>query len=194
MAHIISIRFQSTNCYFIDCGDGLLAFDAGWPGTFRMYKDALKGEGYRISDIKWLIVSHFHMDHAGLAGMLQQKGIRLLLFENQVYAIDAMERLIESKGLEYTRIDRTACELIPIESSRNWLAARGIDGEIIQTNGHGADHLSLLLDSGEAFIGDLVPHESMAGIDDRASLENWAELKRKGARLIYPAHVDPYPW
>ena len=189
MPSIITIRYSSTNCYFIDTGDGLLAFDAGWPGTYRLYKDALKAEGYRVTELKWLLVSHFHLDHAGLAGLLQQKGVRLILFENQPYAIDAMEQLIGSKGMDYQRIDRSAIEVLSLSESRRWLASIGLQGEVIQTNGHGEDHISLVLDSGEAFIGDLIPDESMASPDDRNTLANWAELKRKGARRIYPAHA-----
>ena len=83
----------------------LLAFDAGWPDTYREYKDCLKAEGYQIKDIKWLIVSHFHMDHAGIAGMLADKAIEFYVFQNQIYAIEEMEKLILGKSMPYHPIN-----------------------------------------------------------------------------------------
>ena len=84
---VIRIRYKSTNCYFIDTGGGLLAFDAGWPNTYREYKDGLKEQGYSVKNIKWLIVSHFHIDHAGLAGTLADNGVAFIVFPNQLGAI-----------------------------------------------------------------------------------------------------------
>ena len=67
----------------------------------------------------------------------------------------------------------------------------GITGEIIHTNGHSEDSISLLLDSGEAFIGDLAP-EIMLPEDDQASKANWEVLKAEGVRKIYTAHAGEF--
>jgi glyoxylase-like metal-dependent hydrolase (beta-lactamase superfamily II) len=186
------IRYKSTNCYFIDTGRGLLAFDAGWPGTFSVYRDLVKKEGYGMGDIKWLIVSHFHMDHAGLAGMLINHGVQFLIFKNQFFAIEGMEALIQRKGMDYTPIDLNRTISLDLSESRKWLQTIGVLGEIIQTNGHGEDHVSLILDSGEAFIGDLNPLEYVAIQDDPLTRSNWSELRKKGAKSIFPAHVEPF--
>lgn len=188
---IITSRYKSTNYYFIDTDDGLLAFDAGWPGTYREYKDCLKKEGYRISDIKWLIVSHFHIDHAGLAGMLADKGIIFYVFENQLYGIEEMEMLIFKKNMPYQKLNMNTIFVTNITESRALLKSIKIAGEIIKTNGHGEQSISLLLDSGEAFIGDL-PIERMLGENDNLCIENWKELKTKGAMKIYPSHALEY--
>jgi glyoxylase-like metal-dependent hydrolase (beta-lactamase superfamily II) len=175
----------------IDTGKGLLAFDAGWPDTYRDYKDFLKSYGYKITDIKWLIVSHFHIDHAGLAGLMVEKGVQFFVFKNQLYAIDEMESLIAKKGMPYYKINLSKILIIEITESRSLLKSVGISGQIIQTNGHGEQSITLLLDSGEAFIGDLPP-DTMIGEDDNASIANWQILKSKGARIIKPAHAAEY--
>jgi endoribonuclease LACTB2 len=187
----ITIRYKSTNYYLIDTGSGLLAFDAGWPDTYINYKDCLKLQGFRMSDIKWLIVSHFHIDHAGLAGMFVGKGIQFFVFKNQLYGIEEMESLIAKKNMAYQKINLDSVLIMEIAESRNLLKSLGIQGEIIQTNGHGEQSISLLLDSGEAFIGDLPP-ESMVGDDDHSAKSNWQLIKRKGARIIKPAHASEY--
>jgi glyoxylase-like metal-dependent hydrolase (beta-lactamase superfamily II) len=188
---VIRIRYQSTNCYFIDTGRGLLAFDAGWPNTYREYKDCLKEQGYLVKNIKWLIVSHFHIDHAGLAGILSEHGVTFVVFRNQVDAIQEMESLIERKKMTYHKLDLSQVHIMEIGDSRKWLESIGIRGEVLHTNGHGEQSISLILDDGDAFIGDLAP-ENMIGDDDWKSKNSWDLLKSKGARQIRPAHANEY--
>ena len=191
LVKILTIRYKSTNYYLIDTGNGLLAFDAGWPDTYREYKELLKAHKYKISDIKWLIVSHFHIDHAGLAGLLADKEVQFFVFKNQLYGIEEMETLIAKKGMPYHKLDLRKISVADISESRSILMSMGISGEVVQTNGHGEQSITLLLDSGEAFIGDLPP-ENMIGADDNASIINWQILKSMGARIIKPAHADEY--
>jgi len=186
---IIKTRYKSTNCYFIDTGNGLLAFDAGWPNTYREYKDRLREQGYSVKNIKWLIVSHFHIDHAGLAGVLVENGVSFFVFPNQLAAISEMEALIERKNMAYRPIDQSKIHILEFAASRDWLAGIGLHGEVLHTNGHGEQSISLLLDTGDAFVGDLTP-ESMIGEDDWRSRSNWALLRSKGAKQIWHAHAD----
>jgi len=176
---IIKVRYQSTNCYFIPADGGLLAFDAGWPGTYRAYKDELRAQGWSVKDIRWLMVSHFHPDHAGLAGVLLENGLEFVVFHEQLGAIAEMESLIARKAMPYHAINLAKISLIKITASREWLARIGIRGEVLQ------------LDSGEAFVGDLVP-ESMLVEDDLISKASWVLLRQKGARIVYPAHAEAF--
>ena len=188
---ILKIRVKSANCYFIDTGNGLLAFDAAWPETYTGYKDALKEQGRSVKQIKWLIVSHFHIDHAGLAGTLLDNGVTFVVFPNQLGAIDEMEALIARQGTPYHPIDQSKLTVMEIADSRPWLASIGIAGEVLHTPGHGEQCISLLLDSGEAFIGDLVP-DPLVAEEDVKSKESWALLRSKGAKHIFPAHAPQF--
>jgi endoribonuclease LACTB2 len=188
---IIKTRYHSTNCYFINTGKGLLAFDAGWPDTYPEYRDTLKAEGYKIKDIRWLIVSHFHMDHAGLAGMIQDMGVELFIFPNQVDAINEMELLLERKKMAYHKVNKDKVIVLEFTDCRNWLKSIGIEGEILHTDGHADQCITLLLDNGEAFIGDLVP-EFLADPNDLKTRNNWKLLRSRGAKMIYPAHVEEF--
>jgi glyoxylase-like metal-dependent hydrolase (beta-lactamase superfamily II) len=188
---IVTVRYKSTNCYFVEAGDGLLAFDAGWPGTYTDYKDGLKAQGYSVKNVKWLIVSHFHLDHAGLAGTLLDNGAAFVVFPNQLGAIDAMEALIEREAMPYRKIDQSKLKIMEIAASRAWLASIGIAGEVLHTPGHGEQCISLLLDGGEAFIGDLAPENAIAE-EDVKSKEGWELLKKKGAKVILPAHAGKF--
>jgi len=190
--NIIKIRHKSTYCYCINSNSGLLAFDALWPDSYKAYKDGLREYGQNVKNIRWLIVSHFHIDHAGLAGILGRNGVQFIVFTNQLAAISDMEKLIERKEIPYQRIDQSKIILKEVTQSRQWLREIGVMGEILHTNGHSEDSISLILDTGEAFFGDLVPAEGMIGEDDWKSKNSWKLLKDKGVRYIKPAHAEEY--
>ncbi len=78
----------------------------------------------------------------------------------------------------------------------------GIRGKVIPTPGHSPGSVSILLDSGEAFVGDLAmnkfPLRLTAGLpifaEDVSGLKaSWKRLLDQGAKTIYPAHGDPFP-
>ena len=64
----------------------------------------MKGTGFRFEQIRWAMVSHFHLDHAGLIRDFQDAGIQCLLFENQGGGIESMERIIRRSYKEYRTI------------------------------------------------------------------------------------------
>jgi glyoxylase-like metal-dependent hydrolase (beta-lactamase superfamily II) len=78
----------------------------------------------------------------------------------------------------------------------------GIPGRILHTPGHSAGSVSVLLDSGDAFVGDLamnkLPLRWTPGLpifaEDRAAvLDSWRRLLEAGARTVYPAHGKAFP-
>jgi hypothetical protein len=82
-------------------------------------------------------------------------------------------------------------KLVQIAGSRQLLQSIGLHGEIIKTNGQGEQCITLALDDGKAFVGDLPP-ENMMGDYDALVMENWHRLKALGARRIKPAHAGEY--
>ena len=82
---------------------------------------------------------------------------------------------------------------IPCAESRALLARIGIAGEILPTPGHSDDSVSLLLDDGSVFTGDLTP-VSLA-TEDQAALVSagWRLLRDRGATRIYPGHGPVRP-
>jgi ribonuclease/clavin/mitogillin len=71
---------------------------------------------------------------------------------------------------------------LTLAESRGFLASLGLFGEILPTLGHTDHCVSLLLDDGRAFTGDLPPEEA-AGENPKA-LASWALLRSR----IYPGH------
>jgi glyoxylase-like metal-dependent hydrolase (beta-lactamase superfamily II) len=63
----------------------------------------------------------------------------------------------------------------------------------VHTPGHSADSVSLLLDDGSAFTGDLT-HPAFVGESDAAVVSaSWRLLRERGATRVYPAHGSMRP-
>jgi endoribonuclease LACTB2 len=185
------MRYRNTNCFFIESRSGaLLAFDAGWPCSLNEYRRTMKAIGLRFEDLRWAIVSHMHMDHAGLLGEFLATGIECYAFEGQREAIGEMERVIMKNGeyRAYRRIDEGRLRSATFSAFAATLEESGIPGEAIATRGHSPDSVSFLTREGEALVGDLPPLDQIMD-GDLASKESWAAIMAKGATRIFPSHA-----
>jgi ribonuclease/clavin/mitogillin len=84
---------------------------------------------------------------------------------------------------------------ISVAEGRRVLADVGIAGEIVHTPGHSDDSVTLLLDDGSAFTGDLTPPALVGEHDASIVAESWRLLQERGATRVYPGHgpVRPMP-
>lgn len=53
--------------HLIDTGDGLLLLDGGNIGATAMLVNAIWEAGFKPSDVRWMVLSHGHLDHIGAA-------------------------------------------------------------------------------------------------------------------------------
>ncbi|MDO5417872.1 MAG: MBL fold metallo-hydrolase [Lachnospiraceae bacterium] len=58
-------------CYLIDTGDGLILIDTAIAESAYLLVDAVYRAGYRLSDIKMILISHAHFDHCGAAAAMR---------------------------------------------------------------------------------------------------------------------------
>jgi glyoxylase-like metal-dependent hydrolase (beta-lactamase superfamily II) len=70
----------SNNIYLVESGDELVVFDPGMPSDLRRLLDRVKSLGHSPGDVTAIVLTHFHVDHAGCAGALK------LLSGAKVYA------------------------------------------------------------------------------------------------------------
>jgi endoribonuclease LACTB2 len=186
---MISFRYRSTAYYLIpSSGGGLLAFDAGWPCSLREYQRSMKEAGYGFGRLRWAIVSHFHMDHAGLIRDFQDAGIECLAFEGQLEAIDAMEAIIAPKYPGYARIRKDALRPMRAAEGAGYLASIGIAASVVPTPGHSEDSVSLVTEGGEACVGDLYPEEQLMP-GDAACRASWDRIRAAGGLRFFYSHA-----
>jgi glyoxylase-like metal-dependent hydrolase (beta-lactamase superfamily II) len=185
--NIVNVGYDSTNYYLLEAKGGKLLIDCGWPGTLPKLRAELKRKGVSINEIKHLLVTHFHPDHAGITQELKKLGIKLVLLESQVDFIVPFAEFFKGKNLPYLEITQNDNLLLKFEDSRKFLAGIGIDGEIVSTPGHSADSVTLILDEGFAFTGDLPPLFVIAE-EDHVTRESWDRIYQHKITRIFPAH------
>ena len=184
---IVNVGYLSTNYWVVSAGRSRLLVDLGYPGIMGTMRARLKQMDIPLKELKYALATHYHIDHAGLAQELKLAGVSLLVMETQATAIPLMKRFTKPKD-HYVEISMDGNVTISFTESRLLLAQIGIPGEILPTPGHSDDSVSLLLDDGSVFTGDLTPSEHVWGEAGEVVLASWRLLKEKGARTIYPAH------
>jgi endoribonuclease LACTB2 len=189
---IVDAGFRSTHYWVVSAGTSRMLVDLGWPGSLGTLRATLNRLGVPLAELRCGLATHYHIDHAGAAEDLKRAGVPLLVMENQVAAIPLMRRHIKPHD-NYTEITPDGNIVISFAESRAWLAGIGIAGQVVATPGHSDDSVSLLLDDGLVFTGDLTPLAYL-GDDEpgRVSAQSWQRLKDLGARRVCPAHGEPY--
>lgn len=196
--------------YLIESGGGLFLVDAGFVGTEHLVLRAIRRIGRRAEDLRLALITHPHLDHFGGLAALRAR------HEFAIGAHPQAARAIAEGGKEYSP------GLTPFTRWVNWLAKTslphlnfrgagpvlwlddgfalhelGLPGRIVHTPGHTQSCLSLVLDDGSAFTGDLAQGTlplsdqprppSMAWSLD-AALGSWQQLLDAGVERFFPAH------
>jgi len=183
--NIVNVGYGSTNYWVIGGPGPRLLIDVGWPGTMPKLVANLTRTGIALADVKHLLVTHYHPDHAGLAQELKNKGVRLIVLEQQVAAIPILRAHIKA-SFPYVEISMNGNAMTRCAESRAFLRTVGFEGEIVATPGHSDDSVTLLLDDGSAFTGDLTSPRLLE--PDSEAMASWRSLREKGAKTVYPGH------
>lgn len=201
------IKLGITNCYLIKGNQGYILVDTGSLRKGNVFKRKLKGLGISPTDIKLIITTHAHYDHIGslavikemcgcpvaispAEGNITREG--LVVIPPGTNPVGKLVSLIGNKSKWFLRFPKCEVELL-IEQEFP-LDEYGVAGRIIPTPGHTPGSLSVLLDSGEAMVGDLAMNMPAGKFyplfaeQPREIYISWQELIARGARRIYPAH------
>lgn len=183
------VSYGRTNTFLVRGKDSYLLVDTDYAGTLSAFFRAIKRLGVRVEDISFLLATHYHPDHCGLAGELQTLGVTLLLMESQVGACRYAEEVFRRGGLDFAPVDEGVATVIAINESRRILSEMGIAGEVLSTPSHSPDSVSVALDNGYCLVGDLVPESYLFayGADSPERLD-WERVTAVGAVTICHAH------
>jgi len=184
---IVNVRYLSTNYWVVSVGRSRLLVDLGYPGTMGTMRARLKQMDIPLQEIRYALATHYHIDHAGLAQELKLAGVALLVLDVQVKAIPLMKQFTKPRD-QYMDIMQEGNVIISSAQSRELLGRIGINGEILHTPGHSEDSVSLLLDDGTVFTGDLPPLDLAWGEAGELVKASWKLLNERGVKRIFPAH------
>ena len=188
---IVNVGYRSTNFWVVTAGKNRLLVDLGWPGKAAALFANLERMGVPLSEIRYGLATHYHIDHAGAAQDLKRRGVPLLVMHEQVAAIPLMKQWTKPAD-NYTEITTHDNVVISCADSRTFLAELGIAGEILHTPGHSDDSVTLVLDIGCAFTGDLTLVSMVAAEDPAVVARSWQLIRERGVPTVYAGHGSPY--
>lgn len=192
MENVIRLKYGNTNTFFLRGTTGNLLVDTDYAGTLPLFYKEIKRQNISLKDITYVLATHYHPDHMGLVSELMKQGVKLLLMDVQrEYVGFSDEIFARERRLEYVPVNAEKAIIISCEGSRAFLKSIGIEGEIIITPSHSGDSVSLLLDDGTCFVGDLEPMEYLGAYEENEKLKaDWELiLSRKPKKICY-AHAN----
>jgi glyoxylase-like metal-dependent hydrolase (beta-lactamase superfamily II) len=148
---------QAIGVYLVDTDDGPALFDCGPSSTLEALEAGLSGHGLALTDVRHLLLSHIHLDHAGAAGSLVRQVPGLTVWVSPVgraHVIDPSRLERSARRLYGDMFDPLWGELAPVPEEN----VRVADGDVLgwdafPTPGHASHHVSYLRD-GTLLAGD----------------------------------------
>ena len=150
-------RPQAIGVYVVDTNDGPALFDCGPTSTLPALEAGLAEHDLRIEDIRHLLLSHIHLDHAGAAGRLVRRHPGLTVWMSEVGAphlVDPSRLERSARRLYGESFDVLWGELAPVPAENVRVATGDVLGwESFPTVGHASHHSSYFL-NGTLLAGD----------------------------------------
>jgi glyoxylase-like metal-dependent hydrolase (beta-lactamase superfamily II) len=144
--------------YVVETDDGPALFDCGPATCLPALKVGLAAHGLGLTDVRHLLLSHIHLDHAGAAGTLVREHPALQVHVSEIGA----PHLVDPSRLEHSArrlygdaFDPLWGELAPVpEENVHVVSDRVIGLECFPTPGHASHHVSYLHGDGTLYAGD----------------------------------------
>ncbi len=150
-------RPHAIGVYVVDTDDGPALFDTGPTSTLPALEAGLAERGTSLSEIRHVLLSHIHLDHAGAAGPIVRAHPHLTVWVSEVGAphlADPSRLERSARRLYGEAFDMLWGELAPVPEESIRIAAGDVLGwEAFPTVGHASHHVSYLRD-GTLLAGD----------------------------------------
>ncbi len=218
--NLVSVKIQPIvlgidHCYLLR-GEKTIMIDGGMPNRERDFRKRLERLSVRPEDIELLLLTHGHWDHVGSAAAIKElTGAKIALHSAEKTWLEQGLTPLPPGSTRWGRIFFKLMEFfmfrvhvpptevdIVLEDAELRLDDYGIPASVIPTPGHSAGSVSVLLDSGEAFVGDLAmngfplrfrPGLPILAEDPQMVRDSWKVLLDRGATRVFPAHGAPFP-
>ncbi len=164
--HTLDLHFlgydDAIAVYVVETSEGLVLIESGPHSTFLSLRTGLNIHGWKISDVKHVLLTHIHFDHAGAAWALAQAGARVYVHPAGYPHLLAPEKLYDSARRIYGEdMERLWGEMQPIPESNLQAMEHGqtlhigeLDFTAWFTPGHAQHHLAWECES-TIFSGDV---------------------------------------
>jgi glyoxylase-like metal-dependent hydrolase (beta-lactamase superfamily II) len=189
--------------YLLDTEDGPALFDSGPASCVDTLRARLGARGLRIADLRHLLLSHIHLDHAGAAGVLVREHPGLQVHVSEVGAphlVDPSRLERSARRLYGDAFDALWGELAPVpEGNLHVTGARVAGLDCFPTPGHASHHVCYLDADGTLYAGDaagvrilpstyVFPPTPPPEVDVEAWLLTLDELERRAPERLALIH------
>ena len=144
--------------YLLETDEGPALFDCGPTSCVQALKSGLRERDLALTDLRHLLLSHIHLDHAGAAGVLVREHPALVVHVSEVGAphlVDPSRLEASARRLYGDHFDALWGELVPVPAENIRVVQERVVGlECFPAPGHARHHVCYLADDGTLHAGD----------------------------------------
>ncbi len=209
---LIDVEFFEPNVigtFLIETGDGPVLIETGPATTFEALKRGIEGAGYAVEDIRHVLVTHIHLDHAGASWLLASHGATIYVHPRGAkHLVDPTRLLASALRIYGDDMDRLWGRVEPIDEERVRPCSDGerlrfgrIEITVVETLGHASHHNAYVID-GVVVMGDVggiriksgppVPPTPPPDINVELWRQSLDRLRALRPSMIYPTHFGGY--
>ena len=158
----LDLRHQGTErvigAYLLETPDGVAIFDCGPTSDLDALRAGLRERGAELRDVRHLLLSHIHLDHAGAAGAIVREHPHVTVHVSEVGAphlVDPSRLEASARRLYGDSFDALWGELVPVPEENVAVVGDDVLGlACFPSPGHASHHVCFLADDGTLFAGD----------------------------------------
>lgn len=193
---------------------GAALIDPGPASTLSTLRRALERKGLAVRDIRQVLLTHIHLDHAGATGTLVKDNPRIEVYvhaRGAPHMIDPSKLLASAERLYAGDMERLWGEFLPVPADRvrvleggERINAAGRELQVAHTPGHASHHVSYFDGASRiAFVGDTAGIRRGAGVyvmppapPPDIDLEAWRESESRilawEPETLFLTHFGPF--
>jgi glyoxylase-like metal-dependent hydrolase (beta-lactamase superfamily II) len=202
----IDLHHQServVGVYLVETDDGLALFDCGPSSCVDALQAGLAERGLSLGDVRHLLLSHIHLDHAGAAGTLVRAHPELRVHVSEIGAphlVDPSRLERSARRLYGEAFDTLWGELAPVpERNVEVVGERVLGLGCFPSPGHASHHVCYLHEDGTLYAGDaagvrvqpgrhVLPVSPPPDVDVEAWFRTFVEIERRQPERLALIH------